>query len=207
MDHFLFLSFLTATLIIVVTPGPSVALACAQAVRFGPRAAVTTVAGDALGTVLHILIATASLKTLISLAGSILPVLQIAGGCFVIWMAVKSLLAARAPSEAIPHTPPRATFWAGFFACATNPKAIVFFVALFPGFISAGHSIALQSLVYGAVFVALDAAFILGYALAAMHAFNRTLSPRLSIEALSGLGLFGVGALLVVKGYRALPEA
>jgi len=41
----------------------------------------------------------------------------------------------------------KASFWAGFFACVSNPKAIVFFVALFPAFISPEHSILLQSVV------------------------------------------------------------
>lgn len=208
MDTLLFISFLTATLLIVVTPGPSVALASSQAIRFGPRAAAVTVAGDALGSVVHILIAVASLQTLIAMSEIILPYLQIAGGFFILFLAWQSLRSSgtveRAPSHV--STVPRATFFAGFFACVTNPKAIVFFLALFPGFISPEHSIAVQSLIYGAIFVGLDAVFIFGYALIAMYAFQKTLSGRFSIERLSAMGLFGVGALLIFKGYKELPS-
>ncbi len=204
MDPILFLGFLTATLVIVVTPGPSVALASSQAIRFGPRAALITVAGDALGSVVHILIATAGLKILIGASEVILPYLQIAGGLFVLYLAVKSVRAT--PIADVPQSATRTTFLSGFFACVTNPKAIVFFVALFPGFISAAHSVALQSLIYGAIFVALDAAFILGYALLAAQAFKRAAGGWLTVERLSGFGLMGVGALLIAKGWRALPE-
>lgn len=209
MDTLLFLSFLTATLLIVVTPGPSVALASSQAVRFGPRAAAVTVAGDALGSVVHILIAIASLQTLIAMSEIILPYLQIAGGGFILYLAWQSLRSSgrTEPAQSSVGTVPKATFFAGFFACVTNPKAIVFFVALFPGFISPEHSVAVQSLIYGAIFVGLDAAFIFGYALIAMYAFEKTLSGRFSIERLSALGLFGVGALLIIKGYKELPAS
>lgn len=208
MDTLLFLSFLTATFLIVVTPGPSVALASSQAVRFGPSAAAVTVAGDALGSVVHILIAVASLQTLIAMSEFILPYFQIAGGFFILYLAWQSLRSSKTTEPAPSHASkaPRATFFAGFFACVTNPKAIVFFVALFPGFISPEHSIAVQSLIYGAIFVGLDAAFIFGYALIAMYAFQKTLSGRFSIEKLSACGLFGVGALLIFKGYKELPS-
>ncbi|WP_235962713.1 LysE family translocator [Jannaschia marina] len=194
---------------IVVTPGPSVALASSQAVRFGPRAAAVTVAGDALGSIVHILIAVASLQTLIGMSEVVLPYLQIAGGLFILYLAWNSLrtTAEHQPNEGQSTQVPRATFFAGFFACVTNPKAIVFFVALFPGFISSEHSVIVQSLIYGAMFVGLDAAFIFGYALLAMHAFNKTISGRLSIERVSGFGLAGVGALLVYKGYKSLPSS
>lgn len=208
MDTVLFLSFLAATLLIVGTPGPSVALASSQAVRFGPKAAAVTVAGDAVGSVVHILIAVASLQTLIGMSEVVLPYLQMAGGAFILYLAWQSFrsTATIEPMANGATSVPRATFFAGFFACVTNPKAIVFFVALFPGFISQDHSVFVQSLIYGAIFVGLDAAFIFGYALVAMHAFRRTLSGRFSIEKISGLGLFGVGVLLIFKGYKSLPS-
>ncbi len=209
MDALLFLGFLAATFLIVATPGPAVALASSQAVRFGPKAAATTIAGDALGSVVHILIAVASLQTLISLAEQILPYFQIAGGVFILYLAAMSIRSARHPNVAADtdngNVSP-ATFFAGFFSCITNPKAIVFFVALFPGFISPDHNVAVQSMIYGAIFVTLDAGFIFAYALLAMHAFRRTVSGRISIEMLSGMGLFGVGALLIFKGVKALPS-
>lgn len=176
--------------------------------RFGPKAAIVTVAGDMLGSIVHILIAVASLQTLIGMSQIVLPYLQIAGGLFILFLARQSLKSIP-PSQADDvqcRAVPRATFIAGFFACVTNPKAIVFFVALFPGFISSEHSLLVQSLIYGAFFVCLDAAFIFGYALLAMHTFRRTIASRVSIEQVSGFGLLGVGSLLIYKGYKALPS-
>ncbi len=202
MDPVLLWAFIATTLIFTLVPGPSVALASAQAVRFGRRAALVTVAGDALGTVVHIVIATAGLQLLIGLSDRVLPWLQIAGGAYIVWLAIQSL---RHTSTDARNPAARATFWTGFFACVTNPKAIAFFVALFPGFISTEHSVVLQAVVYGAIFLVIDAALILAYALVAEVTFRKTVRRWMSVEMLSGLGLFGVGALMIAKGLREIP--
>ncbi len=190
----------------MATPGPSVAFATAQAVRHGSRAAVITTAGDALGTVVHIIIAVGSLSALMALSEIVLPFLQIAGGIFILGMAYRSFREAQRGSDAPVRLVGKATFWAGFFACVTNPKAIVFFVALFPAFISPDHNIILQSLIYGAVFVVFDVVSILAYALLTMHAVRRTTSRWVNVDILGGIGLSGVGIAMIAKGYRAIPS-
>jgi homoserine/homoserine lactone efflux protein len=204
MDPILFTSFIIATLIIVGSPGPAVALASSQAVKHGPRAALMSIFGDALGTITHILIAVFSLKALISSAGYILPFLQIAGGMFILYLAYQTYFSDEA-HDAPQINAKRSAFLGGFFSCVTNPKAIVFFVALFPGFISPDLSVGFQSLVYGVVFIVLDALSIFAYAMLAMYLVNSTLAPRINVDKISGLGLFGVGILLIFKGYKELP--
>lgn len=205
MNWYLYAAFLSTTLLFVFVPGPSVAFASAQAVRHGARAALVTVAGDALGSAVHIAIVVLGLATLMSLSEIVLPILQIAGGLFIIGMGLRALRPAPkgAPAPAVNH---RVSFWAGFFACVTNPKAIVFFVAFFPTFISPDHPVLLQSLVLGVTFILLDAASILAYALLALHAVRRVTHRWLSVERLSAMGLLGVGAGMVIKGYRAIPS-
>ncbi len=207
MDPILFASFMIATFLIVIPPGPSVALASSQAVRHGPRAAVLTVMGDALGSVVHILIAVIGLNVLIGIADVVLPFLQMLGGGFILYLAYQSFFgSADDASQPRGLGPDRSAFLSGFFACVTNPKAIVFFVALFPGFISPDLHIGFQSLVYGAIFVTLDAMSILVYAMLARALVRSAIAPRIDIDKISGLGLFGVGAMMVVKGYRAIPS-
>lgn len=204
MDPVLFTSFIVATLIIVGSPGPACALASSQAVKYGPRAAILSIMGDALGTVVHILIAVFSLKALINSAAFILPFLQIAGGFFILYLAYQAYFS-DSHADAPPANASRSALLGGFFSCVTNPKAIVFFVALFPGFISPDYSVGMQSLVYGVIFIVLDALSIFAYAMLAMYVVKGTLAPRINIDKLSGMGLFGVGALLIFKGYKELP--
>lgn len=121
-------------------------------------------------------------------------------------MAYQAMRTANAPISEHTSQSGKVTFWAGFFACVTNPKAIVFFVALFPTFISPNHNVLFQSAVYGAIFIVLDATSILGYSLLAMHAVRKTTAKMVNVGLISGLGLFGVGVAMIVKGYKALPS-
>lgn len=121
-------------------------------------------------------------------------------------MAYQSFKDAHKAIETPTGTTGKATFWAGFFTCVTNLKAIVFFVALFPAFISPNHNVVLQSAIYGVVFIVFDALSILGYALLAMYAVKRTASRWMNVNILSGIGLLGVGVAMVIKGYREIPS-
>jgi len=208
MDSTLFLGFLAATMIIVASPGPAVALASSQAVKYGPKAAFASLLGDALGSVVHIVVAVASIQALLGLASQILPMLQIVGGIYILYLAYASFTAAPTDQKGpVPAKGYRSAFISGFFSCVSNPKAIVFFAALFPGFIAPEYSVVTQSLIYGCVFIALDALFIFGYAMLALMAVKSRFGARVNVDKLSGLGLLGVGALLVIKGYKELRAA
>lgn len=201
MDQRLFLGFMAATLAIMVTPGPSVALATSQAMRYGPRAAFVTVAGDALGSVVHIVIATLGLRFLIEVASSVLPWLQVAGGGYILYLAYQSFRAVDEPhaGEERSSTGSLQAFTSGFIGCVSNPKAIIFFAALFPGFIDPDRNILLQSAVYGIIFISLDALSIVCYAMLAVFLFKSSVK-KLSYNTLSAIGLSLIGVFLVAKG-------
>ncbi|MES4992487.1 LysE family translocator [Phyllobacterium sp. 22229] len=202
MKEALFISFLAATLVILSTPGASCALATSQAMRYGPRAALLTVAGDAMGSVVHIIIATIGLQFLIGMASSVLPWLQVAGGIYILYLAQQSFQASKAALHSEGRTS-GGTFeamFSGFIACVSNPKAIIFFAALFPGFIDPNFNVVFQSAVYGTIFIILDVISILGYALLAVLVFKSKAFSRINYNTFSGIGLALIGILLVIKG-------
>lgn len=207
MDPVLFIAFLTTTAVFLVVPGPSVAFATAQAIRHGPRAAFIAVAGDALGTMVHVTVAVVGLTALVALSEMVLPFLQIVGGVFILWMAFNAFRNVGQSSTPVRTPSDGTTFWAGFFACVTNPKAIVFFVALFPAFISPDHNVFIQGAVYGGIFIVFDAISILAYALLTTAAVHRTASRWLNADVISGFGLTGVGIAMIIKGYRSIPSS
>lgn len=205
MDLSLFLSFLAATMVIVVTPGSTVALASSKAVISGPRAAFITVLGDALGTATQIVIAVMGLQLLVGIASQILPYMQIFGGLYIVYLGYQSVT--QSSSEAFQtedvkqrRKDAKGHFWTGYLVCISNPKSIIFFIALFPGFISQELNIVFQSVVYGVVFVVLDAMFIMGYSMLAIKTFNSQVGSKLKINVVSGIGLSLVGALLIWNG-------
>ena len=205
MDLSLFLSFLAATMVIVVTPGSTVALTSSKAVISGPRAAFITVLGDAIGTATQIVIAVMGLQILVGVASEILPYMQIFGGLYIIFLGYQSII--DNSSEAFQtddikqrRRDARGHFLTGYLVCISNPKSIIFFIALFPGFISQELNIVFQSVVYGVVFVVLDAMFIVGYSMLAIKTFNSQVGSKLKINVVSGIGLALVGTLLIWNG-------
>ncbi len=202
MNETLFIGFILATFVIVATPGPSVALASAQALRSGPRAVFYCVFGDGLGSFFHITIATIGLQFLLQISALILPWLQVLGGGYILYLAYKSFVDLQSPcaSEQGNMSNDKEVFLSGFLACVTNPKAIIFFLALFPGFIDPNINVTFQTLIYGAIFITLDALFITVYAFAALYAFKFGLARVVNYNAVSGAGLVIIGLLLVVRG-------
>ncbi len=203
MNEILFLSFLAATFVILITPGPSCALATSQALRYGPRAALLTVTGDAIGTVVHIVVATVGLQFLIGIASSVLPWLQVAGGGYILYLAYQSFQAAAEThtGEGKASDGPFEALFSGFIACVSNPKAIIFFAALFPGFIDPDYNVLLQSVVYGFIFITLDVLSILGYAMSAVFIFKSSGLNKMNYNTFSGMGMSLIGVFLMAKGF------
>ena len=192
-------------MVIVATPGSTVALASTKAVKFGLRASIFTIFGDALGTAVQIVVAVLGLKVLIAVAESWLPYMQMVGGLYIIYLAVENL---RSGSKSVaPDHQSRSdlnNFVSGFLVCVSNPKSIIFFIALFPGFIDPALSIVFQSAVYGAIFVLLDATFIFSYSLLALRTIQSPLGRSMNVAYVSAFGLFVVGALLLASGLDSI---
>jgi homoserine/homoserine lactone efflux protein len=54
-------------------------------------------------------------------------------------------------------------YWQGFITSAANPKAVIFFAALFPQFISISEPLALQFLVLSFTYLIVDGMFLCFY--------------------------------------------
>lgn len=201
LNDVLFLSFLAATLVIMITPGPSVALVTSQAIRYGPKIALLTLAGDAAGTTVHIIIATVGLKVLISAAGYILPWMQVVGGGYLLYLAYQGFAETDHKDQLEPtKADSLSALIGGFIACVSNPKAIIFFIALFPGFIDPSLNVMFQSAVYGVTFIILDGLSIVLYAAATVYLFKSRFFSEINHHKLSAIGMLLIGLLLCVKG-------
>jgi homoserine/homoserine lactone efflux protein len=201
LNEVLFLSFLAATLVIMVTPGPSVALVTSQAIRYGPKIALRTLAGDAAGTTIHIVIATVGLQFLISAASYILPWMQVLGGGYLLFLAYQGFVETDHGDQSEPSKSDSVSaFLSGFIACVSNPKAIIFFVALFPGFIDPTLNVVFQAAVYGVTFIILDGLSIIMYAAATVYLFKSSVLSGINHHKLGAIGMLLIGFLLCVKG-------
>jgi threonine/homoserine/homoserine lactone efflux protein len=126
-----------ALAVLVATPGPVVAALIARAATGGVRAAVPLAAGVAVGDVLWPLAAMLGVGAVAGAWAGFLTVLRYAGAAILVWMGV-SLVRKAGALAAAAGGPVRERGWSGFAAGLTviagNPKAILFYAGVLPGF-------------------------------------------------------------------------
>jgi threonine/homoserine/homoserine lactone efflux protein len=153
MDWYVIASFLTATLLLLMTPGPVMAIVGHNTLRYGATAGLLTVLGIELGEVC--LFGATFVGLMIS--GEFLPELfrwlSLAGALYLVWLAVAALRSRYMPSRTQADAGSPRPLVAGITVAFGNPTAIVFYAAFFPQFIDPKYSISEQMLQLGATYL------------------------------------------------------
>jgi homoserine/homoserine lactone efflux protein len=207
MSMDIYLAYLAVVAVFFATPpGPSQILMITNSARFGLRKSAPTIAGDLTANALQMIAAGFGLAVLIAQADGLLDVIKWAGVCYLIYIGIRTFMAASSVQVegAAALTPAARTFfWQGFFTSASNPKAVFFFAALFPQFITPGLPIAPQLLILGVTYILVDRII-----LCAMGAVAQKLTKRIArqgnlLNRISGLMMLGAAALLGAKDVHA----
>ena len=199
----LWLAFVAASAVLLVLPGPTILTVISYSVAHGRRANLPLVAGAALGDCTGLALSLLGLGALLATAAFWFTVVKLAGGLYLLFLGLRLFRAgAVAPApEAVP--PAAASRWqllrSTWLVTALNPKAIIFFVAFLPQFISPGAHVRAQLWVLAATFVALSTVNAALYATFASAARRLLASPR----AQRRFNLAG-GSLLSTAGILAL---
>lgn len=150
--------FFIASMAIIIVPGPSVLFTISRGVAWGRAVAVLSTLGNSLGTLLLSVAVAIGLGPLLSHSKVFSIVLQLAGGCYLVWLGID---AARHRHEHAQNMTKREEkrpsklmiIRQGFTVGVLNPKSLVFFAAVFPHFVnrSSGND-TVQLLIFGGVF-------------------------------------------------------
>ncbi|MBB5517815.1 LysE family translocator [Amphiplicatus metriothermophilus] len=172
MSPELYLAFIAASALLMLTPGPTVALIVANSVDHGARAGLSTVAGSCAAMILHLAFVCAGLSVLLASFSAAFFWLKWLGAAYLFWLGLRALLAS-APSAAAAARPAksaRRAFVEAFFVALSNPKALAFYAAFFPLFVAPDRPAGPRLLVLSATFLAVAAALDSGWALGASRA-------------------------------------
>jgi threonine/homoserine/homoserine lactone efflux protein len=126
-----------ALALLVITPGPVVAALIARAATGGVRSVVPLVTGVAVGDIFWPLAAMLGIGVLVALYADILLVLRYGGAAVLAWMGWQMIARAEAAVTAqgdLARESGLAGFAAGLMVIAGNPKAILFYMGVLPGF-------------------------------------------------------------------------
>ena len=116
-------------------PGPNLLAVASAGLGQGRRAALMTVAGVASGMLLWASAVAFGLAAIVALFPAMLTAMKLAGGAYLAWLALRSLLAAlRGGAPAIRPVSRGSSVWAswrrGLLVVITNPKAALMWIAV-----------------------------------------------------------------------------
>ncbi|SFA99383.1 Threonine/homoserine/homoserine lactone efflux protein [Pseudomonas sp. NFIX10] len=147
------LIFAAAALLMVLTPGPNMIYLISRSICQGRKAGVTSLLGVVAGFFVHMFAAAAGLTAVFLAVPMAYEVLKWAGALYLLWLAWQAVKpGARSPFEAqqLPADSTRKLITMGFLTSALNPKIAVFYLSVFPQFISPEHgSLFTQSIILG----------------------------------------------------------
>lgn len=172
-----FSAYFVTVFLLVMVPGPVIALVVALAGARGIGAGLFATAGASASIALQLTAAALGLASLMALLGDLFAVLRWVCAAYLLYMAVKLW---RAPVESEAAAAPissSSAFVQGFLISSTNPKSLVFFAAFFPQFLDPAGAVALQLLILCATFQLVFCAGVAAYALAAARLGTALTAP------------------------------
>jgi threonine/homoserine/homoserine lactone efflux protein len=129
-------TFCAAYFLAVATPGPGVAAVIAQGLARGRTGAPAFIAGFVVGDLLWFGAAALGLAALAQTAHALFLLVKYAGALYLSYLAYKFWTAPARPltdaDATAPPTPPRALFLGSLMLTLSNPKPMLFFLAILP---------------------------------------------------------------------------
>jgi threonine/homoserine/homoserine lactone efflux protein len=161
--------YVIAILVLTASPGPSVFLCITKSVTDGFSASFFTAMGSLTAIVGILTLSFTGLGVIISSSEFVFNLIKWAGAAYLIYLGVKAFTSKYSSfSIESPSKPSKSDiishFSSGFIVGASNPKAIVFFTALFPQFINPLEPLLLQYLIFVSTFATLELLWLLIYA-------------------------------------------
>ncbi|MDO9435843.1 homoserine/homoserine lactone efflux protein [Hydrogenophaga sp.] len=207
MDLNIWLAYFVASWAIALSPGSGAVLSMTHGLSHGVKKSSVTIAGLQVGLAVVLLVAGVGVGALLLASATAFMVVKFAGAGYLIWLGFKqwrakvsSAVGALDMPTAVPSA--RERFMTGFFTNVTNPKGIVFMVAVLPQFIDPQRALWLQLLILLATTITVDLIVMHGYAFLAsrLQAWLATARARRAQNRVFGGVLMAMGAsLLLVK--------
>jgi len=124
----------------------------------GRRAGMLATAGVAAGLSVHAVVAAYGLGVLVSQSALLYDLLRWTGVAYLLYLAWETWQSNAKARPEIEASAPASLFWRGFFSNVFNPKSILFFISVVPGFIeydSSRSSLLTQAARLGAIYIAI----------------------------------------------------
>ncbi|ENN9908366.1 homoserine/homoserine lactone efflux protein [Vibrio fluvialis] len=200
MDTHVWLAYVATAIVFSLAPGSGTVNSISNGLSYGTRKSLASIAGLQIGLAIHIMLVGAGIGALVAQSALAFTIIKWVGAVYLVWLGIQkwrdrsSLVVDAATQTLSAGTLLRKAVLINL----TNPKSIVFLVALFPQFLDPARDQMTQLLVLGITTVTIDSFVMLGYTSLAsqMGRFIRSDRIMRKINRVFGSMFMGCGALL-----------
>ncbi|TBW46395.1 LysE family translocator [Marinobacter halodurans] len=194
------LTFVVASLVLTMTPGPSILLGVVHSMKYGVKKTVVTALGDISANFLQMVLVAIGLGVVIASSELAFLIIKWFGVVTLLYMGLRMLFAKphkiREESTQTSISIHR-LFFSGFFVAAGNPKAIVFFTAFFPQFIDPTQPLFQQMAVMCPTMAFLDFTWVMIYVMSAKKFLGFMHNHPMYLNRIGGSALVLASGFLV----------
>ncbi len=161
--------YVIAIFVLTASPGPCVFLCITKSVTEGFSASIYTAMGSLTAIVGILTLSFTGLGVIISNSDFAFDLIKWVGAFYLIYLGLRALTSKESNFSVETQCQPNSSdafsnFATGFMVGASNPKAILFFTALFPQFINLLESLLFQYIVFVSTFAIFEFLWLLTYA-------------------------------------------
>lgn len=196
--------FIAVAFVAIISPGPGILLAISNSIRFGMQKVLLSSLGNISGLLILSTAAIFGLGSILKTSTTLFLIIKLVGAAYLIYLGVRQWRSKTNFFSGIEEgldnivKSNKRVYIEGFLVAMTNPKAILFFTALFPQFINTQTALMPQFLIMMITFMSMSFLVLVSYGLMANKAktwlstdqrakwFNRTLG---SLFVMIGVGL------------------
>lgn len=198
--HLLFL-FSVAFTSAVAVPGPNVAFAVAQALKYGIKTTIPGAFGFGLATAIHATVVLSGVGLMIHDHRWILTYLRWIGAIYLAYLAFRAFFAKSGPSdEKVGNSSPKQMFVDSLLVSLTNPKGWLASLLTYPSFISPHFSYTTQAISLGLTAMVISLSIYSGYMFLA-HKARAAFDNKSALNRITGVIYALVALCLVLLPY------
>ncbi|KNH12345.1 MULTISPECIES: LysE family translocator [Vibrio] len=199
--------YLLAVLILTASPGPSSLLCMTKGVQSGFKLSIFTALGSLTAITGILTLSFTGLGVIIASSELVFNIIKWTGAAYLIYLGWKSLRSSqqdydklsnqKADYQSVKESAAK-HYVSGFIVGASNPKAILFFTALFPQFIDPSIALLPQFAVFALTFAVMELSWLLVYAYLGAKSSNWLFAKGRAkvFNRVTGGVFIGAGALL-----------
>ncbi|WP_206488725.1 homoserine/homoserine lactone efflux protein [Rhodococcus sp. KRD162] len=208
MSWSVWLAFLGASVVISLSPGAGAIASMSTGLRYGLRRGYWNILGLQIGLLVQIGIVAVGLGAVLANSALAFTAIKWFGVAYLVYLGVRQWRAGPTDVADAPVVADRGTTMLvrGFLVNASNPKAVVFMVAVLPQFLEPAQPLVPQYLVIAGTMVAVDMLVMTGYTSLASRVLRLMRSHRQQkMMNRSFAGMFFAAATFLATVRRVTP--